>query len=101
MNPKVLIANEDELNRTVLRMLEGVKAELQAGWMKDWGICVDGSGGYLIQEVPSEAKLFEHLDRYRSYIDLEVKQVLTIEQAIESRKQVASQARTKTFNQKR
>lgn len=91
MDPKVPIRNEDELNKTIILMLNGVRTELQAGLMKDWGICADGSGGYMIYEVPNEAKLFEHLDRYRTYISLEARQVLTIEQAIESRKQATSQ----------
>jgi Domain of unknown function (DUF3303) len=96
MNPKVPIKNEDELNKTILLMLKGVRTELQAGLMKDWGICADGSGGYMIYEVPNEAKLFEHLDKYRTYISLEARQVLTVEQAIESRKQATSQAGNQT-----
>jgi hypothetical protein len=96
MNPKVPIATEDELNKTVLQMLEGAKSELQAGSMKDWGICVDGSGGYFIYEVPDEARLFEYIGKYRPYVDLEARQVLTIEQAIESRKQASSKTGKQT-----
>jgi hypothetical protein len=91
MNPKVPIKNEDELNKTVLLILKGVRTELQAGLMKDWGICADGSGGYMIYEVLNEAELFEHIDKYRTYISLEARQVFTVEQAIESRKQATSQ----------
>ena len=96
MNPKVPIKNEDELNKTILLMFEGVRTELQAGLMKDWGICTDGSGGYMIYEAPNEARLFEHLDKYRTYISLEARQVLTVEQAIESRKQATSQTGNQT-----
>ncbi len=96
MNPKVSIAAEDELNETIIKMLESVKGELQADSMKDWGICVDGSGGYMIYQVPDEATLFEYLGKFRSYLDLEARQVLTVEQALESRKLAASQAGKQT-----
>jgi len=91
MNPKVPVKTEAELNRAVLLMLEGVKADLQAGLTKDWGMCVDGSGGYLVCEVPSETELFNSLQKYRAYLDFDAMQVLTVEQAIKSRKQTASQ----------
>jgi hypothetical protein len=92
MNPKEKFKTGEELERFVLRMLEGVKADLQAGVMKDWGICADGSGGYLVYEVPSEADLFASVRKYMPHVDFDVRQVLTIEQAIESRKAAASQA---------
>jgi len=91
MNPKEPLKGENELEKAVLLMLKGAKAELQAGLMKDWGICVDGSGGYMVYEVPSEADLFNSLQKYRSYLNIDARQVLTVEQAIESRKQAASQ----------
>ena len=91
MNPKVPIKTEEELERAVLLMLKGVKADLQAGLMKDWGMCIDGSGGYMVCEVPSEAELFDSLHKYRAYVGFDAMQVLTVEQTMESRKQTGSQ----------
>jgi len=93
MNPKVPIKTEDELDKIVLLMLGWVKADLRVGLMKDWGMCVDGSGGYLVCEVPSEAELFNSLHKYKTYLDFDARQVLTVEQAIESRKQTALETR--------
>jgi len=92
VNPKRPFKTAEELEKFVLHMLEEVKAELQGGLAKDWGICVDGSGGYLIYEAPSEADLFASLHKWMSHVDVDVRQVLTVEQAIESRKAAASQA---------
>jgi len=92
MNPKRPFKNAEELEKLVLHMLEGVKADLQAGVMKDWGMSVDGSGGYLVYEVASEADLFASVRKYMPHVDFDVRQVLTIEQAIASRKAAASQA---------
>jgi hypothetical protein len=92
MNPKEKFKNEEELEKYVLRMLEGVKADLQAGLAKDWGFCVDGSGGYCIFEVASEADLFASVRKYMPHLNFDVRQVLTIEQAIAARKAAAAQA---------
>jgi hypothetical protein len=92
INPKQPIKTAEELEELELLMLERVKANLQAGGLKDWGICVDGSGGYSVFEVASEAELFAYLRQSMPYVDFDVRQVLTVEQAIESRRAAASQA---------
>jgi len=91
-NLKEKFKSAEEREKFVLLMLEGVKADLQAGVMKDWGTCIDGSGGYCIYEVPSEADVFAYLRRWRPHIDFDARQVLTIEQLLESREGAVSQA---------
>jgi hypothetical protein len=91
-NLKEKFKSAEEREKFVMLMLEGVKADLQAGVMKDWGNCVDGSGGYCIYEVPSEADVFASLRRWMPHVDFDARQVLTIEQLSQSRKGAASQA---------
>ena len=92
MHLKETFKTAEEREKFVLRVLDWVKVELQAGIMKDWGSCVDGSGGYCIYEVPSEADVFAYLRRWRPHIDFDARQVLTIEQLLESREGAVSQA---------
>jgi hypothetical protein len=92
MNPKETFKTAEEREKFVLRVAEWVKADLQAGVMKDFGSCVDGSGGYCIYEVSSEADVFASLHRWIPHVDFDVRQVLTFEQLMKSRKETASQA---------
>lgn len=85
MNPNETFKTAEERGKFVVRLLQAVKADLQAGVMKDWGSCVDGSGGYCIYEVPSEADVFASLHRM-PHVDFDARQVLTAEQLLESRK---------------
>jgi hypothetical protein len=91
MNPKETFKTPEERGKSVMVMLDGVKADIQAGMIKDWGNCIDGSGGYSIYEVPSEADVFASLHRWIPHVDFDVRQVLTVEQLIEARKGVAPQ----------
>jgi hypothetical protein len=91
-SPKETFRTAEERGKFVLLLLEGVKADMEAGVIKDWGSCIDGSGGYSIYEVPSEADVFAYLRRWMLHVDFDVRQVLTVEQLLESRKGDASQA---------
>ena len=91
-NPKETFKTAEEREKLFLLLLEGVKADMQAGAIKDWGSCIDGSGGYTIYEVPSEANVFASLRRWMPHVDFDVRQVLSVEQLLESRKGDTSQA---------
>ena len=91
-NPKETYKTAEERGKFVLLMLEGVKADMQAGIIKDWGCCIDGTGGYSIYEVMSEADVFASIKKWVPHVDFDVRQVLTVEQLLESRKGDASQA---------
>ena len=68
-------------------MLDGVKSEIEAaGGLKDFGVCIDGSGGYCIYEVIKEAEVFDSLRKWKSHVDFDVRQVLTVQQLIDARK---------------
>jgi hypothetical protein len=86
MNPKETFKTAEERGKFVTLLLDWVKADLQAGIMKDWGSCIDGSGGYCIYEAPSEADVFASLHRWMPQVDFDARQVLTVEQLLESRK---------------
>jgi hypothetical protein len=85
-NPKEKFKTAEERGKFLALMIEGVKADLQAGVMKDWGSCIDGSGGYCIYEVSNEADVFASLRRWMPDVDFDVRQVLTVEQLLEARK---------------
>jgi len=85
MNPKEAFKTAEERGKFVLLLLEEVKADLKNGAMKDWGSCIDGSGGYCIYEVPSEADLFDSLHKWMPQVDFDARQVLTVDQLLETR----------------
>ncbi len=82
-NPKFCPESDEEREKMRLPMLKAVEADMHAGVLKDWGRCVDGSGGYSIWEVPSEDALFAGLRKYKPYLDFDVREVVNLEQAIE------------------
>jgi hypothetical protein len=86
MNPKETFKTAEERGKFLARVLDEAKADLQAGIMKDWGSCIDGSGGYCIYEAPSEVDVFASLHRWMPQIDFDARQVLTVEQLLEARK---------------
>jgi hypothetical protein len=86
VNPKETSKTAEERGKLVMLYLEGVRSDLQTGVMKDWGSCVDGSGGYCIYEVPSEADVFASLRRWMPHLSFDAREVLTVEQLLESRK---------------
>jgi hypothetical protein len=86
MNPKETFKTAEERGKFVAEVLDGAKADLHAGIMKDWGSFIDGSGGYCIYESPSEADVFASLHRWIPQMDFDARQVLTVEQLLEARK---------------
>lgn len=72
-------------------MLEMIKADMNAGVTKDWGMTAGGECGHAISEAANEAELFTGLLKYIHYAHFEVVPVLTVDQTIESiRKAVAA-----------
>jgi hypothetical protein len=85
INPKETFKTAEERGKFVARILDESKADLQTGIMKDWGCCIDGSGGYCIYEEPNEAAVFASLHRWMPQIDIDVRQVLTVDQLLAAR----------------
>jgi len=92
MNPKETFKTAEEREKYIMVILEGIKAEMEAGLIKDFGFCVDGSGGYCIYEVKREADVFTSLRQWGPHVVYEARQVFTIEQLLESRKGNVAQA---------
>ena len=86
MNPKECFKTAEERAKFEVQVLSETKAQLQSGFMKDWGGYADGSGGYFIYESPGEMDVFAALRRWMPQINFEVREVLTIEQFVELRK---------------
>ena len=87
MSPKESFKSSDERGKFVMIMLDEIKAEIQSGGgLTDFGVCVDGSGGYCVYEVTRETDVFSSLSRWRSHVDFDVRQVFTAQQLIDSRK---------------
>ena len=76
-----------------LKMLEMVKADMQAGKTMDWGQYADGSAGYALMDAASETELFTSLLKWIPYVSFDAKAVLTVDQTIESIKKVDAQAK--------
>ena len=82
--------NPEERMKLWLSMLEMVKADLEAGVIKDWGICGDASCGYAFSELSAE-DLYTALLKWMPYINFDIKPVLNVNQTIESIKKSAAQ----------
>ena len=91
-NTKNCPPSPEQREKLELALLEQDYASLKAGLTKDWGRYLDRSGGYSICEAPSEEAVFASLQQWREkwgpLVDFEVRQVVTIEEALESARQV-------------
>jgi len=92
MNPKETFKTAEEREKYVLSMFQGVMADMEAGVIKDFGYCVDGSGGYCIYEAQNEADVFKSLRKWLPHIVYDARQVFTVDQLKESRKGDTGQA---------
>lgn len=95
INPLMTPKTPEERGKLWLSMLEMSKADMQAGKVKDWGACADGSEGYAIREEASEADLFAGLMKWLPYANFDAKPVLTVDQMIESVKKAAAETHAK------
>jgi hypothetical protein len=69
------------------------KADMQAGVIKDFGICMEGCSGYIIFEEANETNLFAHLRKWQPYVNFDAKQVQTIDEAIKSLEETMPEAK--------
>ena len=92
MDPTKIPASPEERVKGYLAMAEMVKADIEAGKVKDWGLAAGGGGGYAIREEASEAELFTALMKWDPYVGFEVTPVLTLEQAVDSIKKAVAAA---------
>ena len=89
----------EEREKLELAMLEQDYAAVKAGITKDWGRYLDRSGGYSICEAPSEADVFASLQLWRQkwgpLADFDVRQVISVEEALESAREVVERRKAK------
>jgi hypothetical protein len=83
LNPNLIPADPEQRGKMWLRLMEKVKAELDAGRMADWGIAADLSGGYSIRESDEQALLLA-INAFTPYIITDVKPVLSVHPALET-----------------
>jgi len=97
MSPKESFSSPEERGRFVMVMLDDVQEEIESGrGLKDFGVCVDGSGGYCVYEVAKEANVFDSISKWNSHVDFDVRQVLTAQQLIDARKGASPSTAVKT-----
>lgn len=89
MNSMLTPTNPEERVKLWLSMLELVKADIQSGAIRDWGMCSDASGGYALVET-DEKTLHTMILRWVPYIRFNIKPVLTVDQIIESVRRAAA-----------
>jgi hypothetical protein len=90
MNPMAIPADPEQRVKGWLSMLDAIKRDMQAGTIKDWGICCDGSSGYTIAEAASETDLYTSLLKWMPHVNFDAKPVLTIDQTIASIKKATA-----------
>ena len=82
----------EEREKLELATLEADYAALKARQIMDTGRYLDRTGGYSICEAPSEEAMFAFLQswtqKWGPLVKFDVKQVLTVEEALESARQV-------------
>ncbi|MEM2106998.1 MAG: DUF3303 family protein [Candidatus Bathyarchaeia archaeon] len=84
LEPARVPLDTEERIKGWLSMLEMVKADINAGATKDWGIAAGGDFGYAIIEAANETEVFTSLLKYIPYVQFEVVPILTVNQTIES-----------------
>jgi len=89
LDPTKIPVNPEERAKLWQSMLEMVKADLNAGVLKDWGMCSDASGGYGFSEL-NEVDLYTALLKWMPYVTFDIKPVLTVNQTIESLKKAVA-----------
>jgi len=93
MDPARIPSDPEERVKSWLLLAEMVKADMEAGKVKDFGIAAGGGWGYAIREEASEADVFTALLKWMPSVGFEVTPVLTVDQAVASIKQVAAAAK--------
>ena len=83
LNPMLPVEDPEERGKLWVKMLQMVKADMEAGRIKDWGNCCDGSGGYSIMEAKSEEELFASILKWVPYVSFDATPVITVDQTLE------------------
>jgi uncharacterized protein YciI len=108
INTKYSPPTPEEREKLELATLEedyaNLKAARAAGIMMDSGRFADRSGGYTVSEAPSEEAVFAGLQKARQklgpLVNFDVKQVLTVEEALEAARQVVERRKAAVLQSK-
>ena len=83
LNDSNLPSDPKERATIGIKLDQMVKQEINEGKVNDWGVFIDGDSGYAVMEGNS-ADLYEDFYRYKPYINFEVNEVLSIDQALKT-----------------
>ena len=75
--------------KLVAAQLDMIKASMDAGLIRDWGIKAGGDEGYAVMEG-TETQIYEDLVRYSPAISFEATPVLSVAQLSETMKKLAA-----------
>jgi hypothetical protein len=92
MNPMTVPADPGERVNYWLSLLEGVRAQLKSGDLKDWGITCDSSEGYCFAET-DEKSLHATVVTWLPYIQFDIKPVIGVDEVIANVKKAAAAAK--------
>ena len=92
MNPLTVPGDPGERVKYYLTMLEGVRAQLKSGDLKDWGITCDSSEGYCFADT-DEKSLHATVVAWLPYIQFDIKPVIGVDDVIANVKKAAAAAK--------
>ena len=74
-----------ERNKLYIQMAGMIKQDLEKGVLTDWGMYMDGSGGYGVSEL-SPKDIYSIVLKWATYCSFDAKPVLNTDEVIESAK---------------
>jgi hypothetical protein len=93
-NPLHTPKDPEERFKLWLRMLNGVKKDVDSGRTEMWGIDISANRGFSITSV-SEEEVFKSAAAYAPYVTFKVSKCISVDEAIESVKELAKQMASK------
>jgi Domain of unknown function (DUF3303) len=92
MNPLTVPGDPAERVKYYLTLLEGVRAQLKSGDLKDWGVTCDSTEGYCFADT-DEKSLQATVVTWLPYIQFDIKPVIGIDDVIANVKKAAIAAK--------
>ncbi|MCU0627977.1 MAG: hypothetical protein MUE45_00590 [Methanoregulaceae archaeon] len=92
MNPMTVPADPADRVKYWLSLLEGVRAQLKSGDLKDWGITCDNAEGYCFADT-DEKTLHATVVTWLPYIQFDIRPVIGVDEVIAHVKSAAAAAK--------
>jgi len=90
-NPALIPVDPEERMKMWMQMLQLIKADLESGRDKAWGIAPSGDHGYSITEA-DESEIMIDLARFSPYVKFKVETMLSVDECMSCLKQMQEQA---------